>query len=263
MDRPHRGHDSHDSPPDQLTTLETLHKLLLTAPEVETFLQEVAVLASRLVSPVASVGITVHYDGDMLTVATSDERAALIDMEQYTVGDGPCLEALRTGEVVAVADQATDTRWDGYALRAREQGVRSTLSLPLLVDGRSVGALNLYSTDRAHAFDDEAREQAMAFADRASVALTLTIRHAEQASTSQQLEQALASRSVIDQAIGMLMAEQRCDARTAFDLLRRHSQNHNRKLREVAEDLITRVSGQSPTPPPPFERDQKGEFGPV
>lgn len=254
MDRPHDEQDSHESPHDPLSALDTLHALLLSAPEVETFLQEVAVLAARLVSPVASVGITVHYGGDLLTVATSDMRASLIDLEQYTVGDGPCLEALRTGEVVEVTDQLTDTRWNGYAPRARAQGVRSTLCLPLLVDGRSMGALNLYSTDRANAFGDEIREQATAFAGRASVALTLTIRHAEQASTSQQLEEALASRSVIDQAIGMLMAEQRCDAHTAFDLLRRHSQNHNRKLREVAEELIARVSGQPPTLPPPFER---------
>ena len=242
-----------DSPLGPASALDSLHALLLTAPEVETFLGEVAVLASRLVQPAASVGITVAYGGELLTVASSDDRASLIDQEQYTVGDGPCLEALRTGKVVEVTDQLTDNRWDGYAPRARAQGVLSTLSLPLWVDDRPVGALNLYSEERTNAFRDEVRERAMAFAERASIALTLTIRYNEQAASSQQLEQALISRTVIDQAIGILMAEQHCDAHTAFEMLRRHSQNNNRKLREVAEDLITRVSGQPPAPPRPFQ----------
>jgi hypothetical protein len=123
------------------------------------------------------------------------------------------------------------------------------------VDGRPRGALNLYSDETVDAFStEEVRKQALAFAERASIALTLAIRYNEQYDTSRQLEQALSSRALIDQAIGIVMAEQRCDARTAFDVLRQHSQNHNRKLRDVAEQLITRVSGAPPPPPPPFQR---------
>lgn len=243
-----------DTPPrDESSTVDALHALLLTAPEVETFLGEVAALAAGLVDPVASVGITVRYGGEFLTVASSDDRAALVDEEQYLEGQGPCLEALRTGRVVEVNDQHTDPRLAGFAARARANGVFSTLSLPLFVDERSMGALNLYSTERVNAFADEVRQLALAFAQRASVALTLTIRHEDRAKESRQLEQALASRALIDQAIGILMAQQRCDAHAAFDLLRRHSQNHNRRLREVAEDLIARVSGGPPTPGHPFE----------
>lgn len=79
----------------QVAALEALQGLLLTAPEVETFLREVAGLAAGLVDPHASVGITVRYGGELLTVASSDERAALIDGEQYLVGRGPCLERSR------------------------------------------------------------------------------------------------------------------------------------------------------------------------
>ena len=246
-----------DTPPrDQSSTLDALHALLLAAPEVENFLGEVAELAASLVDPAASVGVTVRYGGEFLTVASSDDRAALVDEEQYVAGAGPCLEALTTGQVVEVNDQHTDPRLAGFRARARAKNVFSTLSLPMFVDGRAMGALNLYSKERVNAFGDEVRQQARAFADRASIALTLTIRHEEQAKTSRQLEQALASRTLIDQAIGILMAQQRCDAHEAFDLLRRHSQNHNRKLRRVAEDLIARVSGGPPAPSHPFEHPQ-------
>jgi GAF domain-containing protein len=242
-----------EAPRDQSVALDSLHALLLTAPAVETFLQEVAELASVLVEPAASVGITVHFRREPVTVASSDERAPLVDAEQYTVGEGPCLEAMRTGRVVEVEDQRVDPRWDGYGPRALEQGVKSSLSLPLFIDGRSIGALNLYSHDQVDAFGGDILQQALRFAERASVALALTIRYNEQVSTSHQLEEALASRTLIDQAIGILMAEQRCTAHEAFDLLRRHSQGQNRRLRQVAEDLITRVSGAPPAPSRPFE----------
>ena len=68
------------------------------------------------------------------------------------------------------------------------------------------------------------------------------------------MEKALSSRTVIDQAIGILMGEQRCDAGTAFELLRTHSQNNNRKLRDVAIDLVTRVSGRPPVSGNGFQR---------
>lgn len=243
-----------DTPPrDNSSTLDALHALLLTTPAVETFLGEVAELAAGLVDPVASVGITVRYGGEFLTVASSDARAALVDEEQYLEGQGPCLEALRTGVVVEINDQHTDPRMEGFGARAREFGVFSTLSLPLIVEERSMGALNLYSSERVNAFGDEVRQEALAFAQRTSVALTLTIRQDALVRESRQLEQALASRTLIDQAIGILMAEQRCDAHTAFDLLRRTSQSRNRRLRQVAEELIARVSGGPPTPGHPFE----------
>ena len=243
------------APQDLSAALDSLQELLLTAPEVETFLTEVAVLAAKLIEPAATCGITVHYGGEPLTVASSDNRAPVLDEEQYVVGEGPCLEALKNGQIVEVRDQRNETRWGDYSPRALAKGVRSSLSLPLSVDGRSLGALNLYSEEKVDAFsDEEIRAQAIAFAERASIALTLTIRYTEQSNTARQLEQALASRTVIDQAIGIIMAQQKCDAHAAFDLLRQHSQNHNRRLRDVAKDLITRVTGSPPVTPPTFEQ---------
>jgi len=236
-----------------VSLLGSLQSLLLTAPRLEEFLGDLARLAADTVRPPASCGITTRYDGRPRTVASSDERAAIVDEEQYDSGGGPCIEALRTGTVVDIKDQQADRRWSRYRERAVELGVRCSLSLPLTVDDQTVGAMNLYGYERPRAFSGDERSRAETFAGQASTALALAVRHTEQTELTDQLTQALSSRSLIDQAIGILMAQQQCDAGAAFDLLRRHSQNNNRKLRDVAIDLITRVSGTRPLPPQPFE----------
>lgn len=234
-------------PVDLVEAFGLLQSLLLAVQSVDDFLTEVAKLAAGVVQPPGSCGITVRRDGRPLTVASSDERAERLDEVQYSGGHGPCLDTLHTGAVIDVPDLAADGRWEGYRPHALKQGARSSVSIPLTVDGATVGALNLYGF-RPHAFDAAARQHAETFASQAAAALTLLLRNAALAENSQQLERALTSRTVIDQALGILMAQQRCTADEAFALLRAHSQNNNRKLRDLAADLITRVSGRPPVP---------------
>ncbi|MGW0229863.1 GAF and ANTAR domain-containing protein [Actinopolymorpha singaporensis] len=234
--------------------LGSLQSLLLTGPRLEEFLKQVASLASEVTSPPASCGITIRRDGEAITIATSDDRAALVDQKQYDFGEGPCIATLDTGHILEVKCQATDTTWPKYSAAAAELGVLCSLSLPLKVGDETLGALNFYAFDRPNAFDGDQRARAETFATQASTALALTVRHTEQADLTSQLEQALVSRTYIDQAVGIVMGQQRCDADQAFDILRRHSQNNNRRLRDVATDLINRVSGKPPVPPRPFER---------
>ena len=224
----------------------------------ERVLAELAQLAAHVVEPPASLGITVSRNGQPFTVANSDGRAARVDETQYEVGEGPCLESLRTGAVVNVPDQGSDRRWGAYAQRASEHGVCSSLTLPLTVNRGTAGALNLYDFDRPHAFDQH-RQYAEIFAAQGSTALTLVMRQGLEMETHNQLEQALTSRTVIDQALGILMAQQRCTADEAFTLLREHSQNSNRKLHAVAAELVTRVSGQPPGEPRTFQRSASSD----
>jgi GAF domain-containing protein len=234
--------------------LGSLHSLTLSTDEVQTFLHEVTLLAARLVEPPASCGITTHYDGWPVTAATSDDRASLIDEEQYGAGDGPCLTAMRTGEMVQMPDLEDDDRWPTFVEAARRHGVRCILAMPLVVRGERRGALNIYGFQRAADFNDGEIERARVFAAQAATALALTLRHIEQGQHATQLEDALQSRSVIDQAIGILMAQQKCDSETAFALLRKHSQNHNKRLRDVAREMIERHTGRPLSKAAPFRR---------
>jgi GAF domain-containing protein len=233
----------------------TLQSLVLSTQSVGEFLSEVTRVAANIVDPPGSCGLTTHRDGQPMTVASSDARAEQVDEIQYGGNEGPCLDTLSTGAVMDVPDLETDQRWPQYRPHALEHRVRCSLSLPLTMDGRTIGALNLYGFDRPRLFGGSNRQRAELFASQASTALTLVLRQAHQASIADQLEQALASRSVIDQALGILMAQQQCSADEAFNLLRIHSQNNNRKLREVAAALISKATGAPPVETRPFERD--------
>jgi GAF domain-containing protein len=225
--------------------------LLVQSPDLDALLTKLAHLAGEVVTPAAVCGITIRRDGRPFSPAVSDPLAAQLDQVQYVTDEGPCLDALRSGTVVVVDDLSHEGRWDQYRPAAIAYGVVSSLSLPLIVEGERLGALNLYSTTGT-AFAGPLREHAEGLAAQATDALTLTMRQIRQAQLQDQLAQAMVSTSIIDQAIGILMAEQRCTAATAFDLLRQASQNRNRKLRDIAGDLITRVSGAPPQPRPAF-----------
>ncbi|RQW83033.1 transcription antitermination regulator [Micromonospora globispora] len=228
-----------------------LFSLLAESPEVDVFLDQVVHVAAEVVRPAVACGLTMRRDGGAFTVASSADLAARADEIQYGADEGPCLEALRHGKVVEVTDLRADERWPRYREHALEHGIAGSLSLPMTVDGETVGALNLYATHRG-AFTDTARRHALAFTAQGAAALTVILRQADQALLHQQLTDAMTSRSVIDQALGVLMGQQRCTASEAFALLRQASQHRNRKLREVAAEIITQVSGESPQPAPGF-----------
>jgi GAF domain-containing protein len=231
--------------------------LLADSPHVDRFLDQIVRVAVEVVTPAVGCGLTVRRDGGAFTVASSGGLAAQGDEIQYGADEGPCLEALRQGQVVEVFDLREDGRWSRYREHALRLGIVSSLSLPMTVDRETVGALNLYPT-QPRAFTDPARRQALAFTDQGSAALGVILRQADQALLHQQLADAMASRSVIDQALGVIMGQQRCTATQAFTLLRQASQNRNRKLRDVAVEIITQVTGEFPQPAPGFVAPRQG-----
>ncbi|MEV4810992.1 GAF and ANTAR domain-containing protein [Micromonospora avicenniae] len=224
--------------------------LLADSPHVDVFLDQVVRVATEVITPAVACGLTVRRDGPAFTVAASDDLAAQADEIQYGADEGPCLHALRSGQIVEVVDLRRDERWHRYREHALRLGIVSSLSLPMTVDGETLGALNLYAT-RPAAFAG-ARRQAAAFAEQGTAALAVILRQAEQALVHRQLTDAMASRSVIDQALGVLMGQQRCTAKEAFALLRQASQRRNRKLRDVAAEIIMQVTGESPQPASAF-----------
>ncbi len=227
-----------------------LQSLLLESDDVAGFLEQLAVLSVAVV-PAAACGITLRGERDAFTVASSDQLARDVDEIQYGRGQGPCLAAMNNGEQVLVTDLADDERWPEYRVHALERGIASSLSLPLDVSGQTVGALNLYGT-KAQQFDPDAIRRAEAFSRQSATALTIMMRHASQLTLAGQLREALESRAVIDQAIGIIMGQRHCAAPDAFGVLRQASQHRNVKLSVIAAELIELASGQPPQPPRPF-----------
>ena len=241
----------------EATDLKELQGALLSTQSVEQFLHEMAVLAARLVNGGSLCGMTMEPDGRPVTVACSDKLAARVDEVQYELGDGPCLHAMRDGHMVRIEDTAEKARWPEFEAQAASHGIRSCLALPLNADGKPVGAINLYARE-ASAFGAAEARRAENFAESASGALTLAIRLASHATLIEQLRSSLSSRSVIDQALGIIMAREHCTQARAFAILRSASQNSNVKLRDIAGAVVTSVSGEPPQPAPPFEEGALG-----
>jgi GAF domain-containing protein len=143
-----------------------------------------------------------------------------------------------------------DDRWGEFRWHAVANGVGSSLSTPVTVRGTTVAALNLYAPT-VRAFGPEKCAAAAAFAEAAATAIGLALRLAEQEQLTEQLQQALVSRWVIDQALGIIMSGHKLDADQAFDILRKASQEQNVKVRAIAARLIQIVTGKPPVPPPP------------
>lgn len=222
--------------------------LLLSTDTFQDLLQGVSELSVRTVGPAATCGITLSHAGRVTTVASADALANLLDEQQYERDEGPCLQALSTGEVVLADDLAVEHRWDDYPAFALGHGIASVLSTPFVVAGAPVGVLNLYAR-APHVFDAGARRLAHLLAGQAMLATTAALRHYDEVSLSENLRSALSSRSVIDQAVGIVMARQRCDAAEAFAALRTISQRRNAKLRVVASELVAAVGRAEAGPP--------------
>lgn len=227
-----------------------LQNLLIESSDVTEFLQKLALLSVKL-APGSSCGLTMRRDQKLAIVAHSDDLAESLDEIQHGRGQGPCLQALHTGMRVDVPDLATEQRWPEYRSHALAYGIASSVSLPLCVDGETVGALNLFSR-RPHAFSTAKIAMLDDYAQQASTALALVQRQARQRQVQAELAESLATRAVIDQALGIVMAERKITSTAAFVILREASQNSNRKLSDIATDIIKAVTGHSPEPPRPL-----------
>ena len=132
---------------------------------------------------------------------------------------------------------AAETRWPGFARRALAASIRSSLSVALPMQKAVVGALNIYATQPAN-FDQGAIELARTFAGYAAVAIANAHLYQTTATLAEDMRRAMETRAVIEQAKGILIAQQHCTSEQAFELLTRLSQTTHRKLRDCATDLV-------------------------
>jgi len=202
--------------------------------------QRMVELAEDAVTNSSMCGITMLVEGRPRTAFFSNAEAPDIDTAQYSNDDGPCLHAFRTTETVRVDSLHDETRWRPFCERALAHGIHSTLSLPMVTDGRdAIGALNFYSPQRA-GFDDHDADVGRQFAQQAAVVLANASAYWNAHDLSMRLQEAQGARALIEQAKGILMAGSNIDADRAFEMMVLASQRENRKLRDIASDIVER-----------------------
>jgi GAF domain-containing protein len=211
-----------------LTVARTVHQ----AESLEDGLRALAAAARASIPGFDHVGISsLHPRGKVETRAASGDLVCELDDLQYSLGEGPCVETLQEAEVVAAPRLGQERRWPRYVPAAVQRGLRSQLALRLSLDGkRTLGGLNLYSTT-SDDIGPEARAAAGLFASCAAIALG----NAHERDT---LTEALGTRKVIGQALGILMERYTMDEDRAFAFLVRASTRGNTKLRHVAQRLV-------------------------
>ncbi len=211
-------------------------------------MQSILALILRLVPGCHAASVTVlDEQSEPSTIMATSEETYEMDRRQYALHDGPCLDAARYQQVNRWSMQEARQRWPDFTGLAEEIGLRSYLSAGLSWDDRPLGALNL-SCRETDGFDQVDEQLLSLFTAPATAAIVVTSRYSKARDLAAQLEQALQSRAVIDQAIGIVMAESRCDPAEAFAILGRASNNRNMKLRDLAAEIVVRVGGQATLP---------------
>lgn len=236
--------DSRDRAADVTDAVAELSEMLVDDADLPALLQRVAELALRTVADCAAASVTLISGPGPRTAAHTGPLALELDEVQYAADAGPCLAAAREVRTYAVELSVADERWPHFTDAARRLGATAFLATPLVAGGRSVGALNLFSTT-AGGFGEVDSALVELFCARASVALANTRLYETAVATAEQLTEAMTSRAVIEQAKGILMARGGIDAESAFAALTARSQQDNRKLRDVAADLVATASQAS------------------
>ncbi len=208
----------------------SLARELLAQDTVGTTLERITHSATELVVGCDAAGVLLLHGKRAETLAPTDDLVVKSDQLQERLAEGPCFDAARsdTGERVFRITDFTDEqpRWPAYAEHARELGVGSMMGFLLYTEEEDLGALNLYSRHPG-SFTQDSETAGWLLASHAAVAFASARGHA-------QLEQAVATRHLIGEAMGILMGSHRLTEEQAFDVLRRFSQEKNIKLREVA-----------------------------
>jgi GAF domain-containing protein len=230
--------------PDVAASLAAAARSMYHYSSLEDTLQRIAEVARDSVPGVDQVGIsTLHKGGKVETRAATGDLVHVLDALQYGLDEGPCVDTLREAGVVVAPNIGDDRRWPRYVPEAIKHGLRSQLAVKLFLDDEgTLGGLNLYSTT-----SDEVDPEAASIAELFAVHAAIALGNAQQRET---FNAGLQSRKVIGQAIGILMERYQINEDRAFAFLVRASSHGNRKLREVAQELVNQsnVGAQPPSP---------------
>ena len=220
--------------------LEALTAVLRQEDDFRILLRHVCLQVCHAVPGVAEASITLVRAEEPHTASATAAVVGELDADQYRLGDGPCLEAVRSGKIVRTSVTDAIERWPSFASGAREAGFGSFLAAPLVADEEYTGAVNCYGR-QDDGFEEIEAQLLELYTTAVEAVFRVYHRYLAARETAEHLRTALTSRAVIDQAKGMLMAIRRVGADDAFALLVEQSQRENVKLRDIAERFVKRV----------------------
>lgn len=223
-------------------------------PLLEDYLASVAQRTSEQLGDVAGVAVTMGLVTTPVTIGASSQLALEVDLIQYDIGIGPCLNALRENVTMYVPDLGADLRWGDYGPLAAARGAACCLSVPVRVDGTPAAVLKVY-TGTVDGLD--AGQQALATQTAADIAggVALALHLTRHALELDDRAAAMDRRRRIDLALGMLMERNSSSADAAFDLLRRYSQHYNVPLHQAAAQVVQVHDDSATTATAPFRPD--------
>jgi transcriptional regulator with GAF, ATPase, and Fis domain len=193
--------------------------------------------------------------GELRLAAASSEQAGLLELFQLQNDQGPCLECFRTGQPVTASDLTGPAqRWPRFAQAAAQAGFRTVEALPMRLRDQVIGALNLFRAEPGP-LDPADLRIGQALADVATIGLLQERNVRRRETVSEQLQGALNSRVVIEQAKGKLAERLGIDMDRAFKMLRDYARNSNQRLTDVARDFVDGATGDFP---PPARRQPHG-----
>ncbi|MEO6204844.1 MAG: GAF and ANTAR domain-containing protein [Mycobacteriales bacterium] len=222
---------------DALWAFAELGRIKLGDNTMEHVLNRVAELAKLALPHVQDVSVTLISRGRPTTAARTGDLARRLDESQYDAGYGPCLSAAKDQTTHLIDDMSTEERWPAFTADAVAAGALSSLSVGMTLHDEVAGALNIYADTRG-AFGQPSIDLAQSFASYAGVTLTNASLYLASAALAEQLTQAMASRAVIEQAKGILVAQRHVSPDEAFAILSAASQAANRKLRDIAQAMV-------------------------
>ncbi|CCQ13548.1 putative uncharacterized protein [Rhodococcus sp. AW25M09] len=229
------GNDELDD--DFRASLTGLGRLAMSTMSLKETLAHVAEFAVRAIPGADGAGLTLLHPDLPATIVASADFVGVVDDIQYGLGQGPCITAAAEGITVRSGSLDVDPQWPDFGPRVGRLGVHSVLSLPLMTKSTVLGAMNVYA-HRPDAFDDRAAELGELFAVPAAISVQNARALDSAVKLTEQLEKALGSRAVIDQAIGILISRTGCSDAEGYDKLRSISHAEHKKIAVIAQSMV-------------------------
>ena len=188
----------------------------------------------------SGAGVTLVHDGQQRFVTAAVESIATLERVQESFQKGPCIDAVALAAPVAVPDIAegdASDRWPDYTVAAKSAGVQAVAGIPMLAEGTAIGAVNLYDSQPRDWSEEDLRVAAI-FASLATGYLAHASSARQQQRTAEQLEQALNTRLIIEQAKGVLANQRETTVDEAFKRLRKYAREHNARIHDVSRAVV-------------------------